>query len=86
MKPVQTYEDFLNEARKYKLTDFPAGCVIHYKNGEDWIVLANLHGKIKVEPHNDLAKKKNGTFGQWDQIDINHLNAEAEEITNIAIK
>lgn len=70
MKNIPTYEEFLNEANSFKITDFPVDAIVHFKDGEAWKVIkpSGMSGlfnrrrsadEITIKPYNDLAKKKN---------------------------
>ena len=68
MKNLQTFEQFLNEASKYKPEDFAEGDTIEFNDGEEFIVVKSgmrnpsdrkKADEITMRPHNDLAKKRN---------------------------
>jgi hypothetical protein len=83
-----------NESKnKFKITDFPEGLKILFKDGEEWIVVKKgMRGsgswrkgdEITIKPFNKLAKDKNVSLS----IDVNleFLNANVKEINESVIK
>lgn len=89
MKHIPTFEDFLNEASSFKITDFPVDAIIHFKDRETWQVVkpSGMSGlfnrrrsadEITIKPYNDLAKKKNVSLAI--NVDLNYLNANVTKI------
>jgi len=86
MKHLQTFESFLNEAN-YKPADFPAGSIVHFKDGEEWIVVEpgmrasnarRQSNEVTLMPHNKLAKDKNVSMSS--DFTMDYLNREATKI------
>jgi hypothetical protein len=68
MKNLLTYDQYINESANYRPTDFPTGSIIHFKDGEEWIVVEpGLRGsgnrrqsdEISIKPYNKVAKDRN---------------------------
>jgi hypothetical protein len=89
MKNIPTFENFLNEANSFKVTDFPVDAIVHFKDGEAWKVVkpSGMSGlfnrrrsadEITIKPDNDLAKKKNVSLPI--NVDLNYLNANVTKI------
>lgn len=86
MKHLHTFEGFLNEAN-YKQEDFPAGSIVHFKDGEEWIVVEpGLRGsnnrrksdEVTMRPHNKVAKDRNVSMAS--DFSMGYLNREATKI------
>lgn len=89
MKNIPTFENFLNEAKSFKITDFPVDAIVHFKDGEAWKVIkpSGMSGlfnrrrsadEITIKPYNDLAKKKNVSLPINATLDF--LNRELDKI------
>jgi hypothetical protein len=86
MKHLHTFESFLNEAN-YKPEDFPVDSIVHFKDGEEWIVVkSGMRGsgnfkqsdEITMKPHNKLAKDRNVSMSS--DFRMVFLNKEATKI------
>jgi hypothetical protein len=92
MKHIHTFESFLNEnlnegSKLYRVEDFSAGDIVHFKDGEAWLVVQpgmrasnnrKQSDEITMKPSNKLAKDRNVSL----PIDftIDYINTYVEKV------
>ena len=86
MEKLPNFKEFLtestvNEAKKYKVADFNEGDIIHFKDGESWIVVKpgmrssdsrRKENEITAKPFNKAAKLLNVSMSI--DMDIDFIN------------
>lgn len=88
MKNIPEFEDFITESN-YTQKDFSKDNLIHFKDGEVWIVvepgMRNSNDRrgpneITIKPFNKLAKDKNVSLPI--DVDMKYLNDNVTKVEN----
>ena len=86
IKLKRLLEDFHN---KYEISNFTLGSLVHFKDGEVWIVVkSGMRGsdsrlqndEVQLRPYNQLAKKNNTSIGV--DFNLDYLNKNVVKIEN----
>ena len=88
MKHIQTFESFVNEAaNQFKVEDFAVGSHVHFKDGEEWLVVEpgmrrpdsrRKDDEITMKPFNKKAKDSNVSLAI--DFTVEYLNKEVTKI------
>jgi hypothetical protein len=89
-------DEFVNEemaelidesAKQFSVADFKIGSIVHFKDGEEWLVVQSglrasnsrkKEDEVMMKPHNKLAKDRNVSLGS--DFSLSYLNSNVTKI------